>query len=113
MILIGKMEDISLIEDFSKFRYLSEENFFDFQNVIRASYGAELAEKPIEDENPITKKVKAAARRRKRLVNKSKSKKGLSLTTILGAICCMGIGLTPLNIGEISYASIDVIMSLY
>lgn len=113
MILIGKMEDISLIEDFSKFRYLSEENFFDFQNVIRASYGAELAEKPIEDENPITKKVKAAARRRKRLVNKSKSKKGLSLTTILGAICCMGIGLTPLNIGEISYASVDVIMSLY
>jgi hypothetical protein len=75
--------------------------------------GVELEERPDPNESPIVKRVKAARRRGKRLAQKNKSKKGISLTTSLGAICCMGIGLTPLNIGEISYASIDVIMTLY
>jgi hypothetical protein len=66
---------------------------------------------PDPNEDMIVKKVKAAARRRERLKNKKSG--GTSLTTLLGAICCMGIGLTPLNIGEISYASIDIIVSLY
>ena len=112
MILIGEILDLSTIEDFSKFRYLSEETFFDFQNSIRASMGKEPVTILDETEqNPVVKRVKAAARRRERL--KQKNKKGESLTTILGAICCMGIGLTPLNIGEISYASIDVLVTLY
>jgi hypothetical protein len=28
------------------------------------------------------------------------------------AICCMGIGITPLNIGEMSYAAIGEIMKM-
>lgn len=113
IILFGTAEDLSSITDIKQFRYLSEDNFFDFQNVLRMAMGVELVQRPEknEEENPIVKRVKAAGRRRKRLA--SKSKKGMSLTTTLGAICCMGIGLTPLNIGEISYASIDVIMTLY
>ena len=113
LIVIGKIADLSTIDDCSKFRYLSEETFFDFQNVIRASMGAELEVLPDPDENPVVRKVKEAARRRKRLAAKKKSENGISFVTSLGAICCMGIGLTPLNIGEISYASIDVIMTLY
>ena len=115
LILIGAVDDLSLITDMTKFRYLSEDTFFEFQNLIRASMGKELVTLPSETEDPIVKRVKAAARRRKRLAEKSRSKNGsgISLTTTLGAICCMGIGLTPLNIGEISYASIDVLISLY
>ena len=113
LILIGEIADLSKIEDFSKFRYFSEENFFDFQNIIRISFGQPTETLPDPNEDPFVKHVKAAARRRDRLARKNKSKKGISLTTSLGAICCMGIGLTPLNIGEISYASIDVIMTLY
>ena len=113
LLLIGDIEDIAQIKDLHECRYLSEDNFFDFQNLIRASIGDSLISLPDPNEDPITKKVKAAGRRRQRLASKKNSKKGISLTTSLGAICCMGIGLTPLNIGEISYASIDVIMTLY
>ena len=113
LILIGDIQDLATTTDFSSFRYLSEDNFFDFQNVIRASMGVELVERPDPNESAFVKRVKAARRRGKRLAQKSKSKKGISLTTSLGAICCMGIGLTPLNIGEISYASIDILMTLY
>lgn len=113
LLLIGNVEDIAQIKDLHECRYLSEDNFFDFQNAIRTSMGESLIALPDPNEDPITKKVKAAGRRRQRLAAKKGNKKGISLTTSLGAICCMGIGLTPLNIGEISYASIDVIMTLY
>ena len=113
LILIGEIQDIATITDFKSLRILSEDNFFDFQNTVREAMGAELESPPNPNEDPITKRIKAAGRRRKRLAAKNKGKKGISLTTSLGAICCMGIGLTPLNIGEISYASIEVLMQLY
>lgn len=116
IILLGTAETLVQIDDFKQLRYLSEDTFFDFQNVIRMAMGAELVEqKTEEEENPILKRIKAASRRRKRLAEKTRQKQkgGISLTTTLGAICCMGIGLTPLNIGEISYASVSVLMSLY
>ena len=34
------------------------------------------------------------------------------METTLAAICCMGIGITPLNIGEMSYAAIGPIMNM-
>ena len=115
LILIGAVEDLSTLTDIKQFRYLSEDTFFDFQNVLREAIGAEKVTLPDPNEDPITKRVKAARRRGKRLAekNRAKNEKGASLTLTLGAICCMGIGLTPLNIGEISYASIEVIMTLY
>lgn len=115
MILIGEAKDILTETDLHAFRLLQEENFFDFQNLIRESFGKEKEDLPDPNESPIVAHVKAAARRRKRLAAKTKQKsgRGISLTTSLGAICCMGIGLTPLNIGEISYASIDVLTTLY
>jgi len=32
---------------------------------------------------------------------------------MLVAICCMGIGITPLNIGELSYSAAQSIFSMY
>lgn len=115
MIIIGAAQDLARISDFKQVRYLSETTFTDFQNRIRIAMGKEEVLPAPPDESPLVHRIKVAARRRARLAEKSKEKdgKGLSLTTILGAICCMGIGLTPLNIGEISYASIDVLMKLY
>lgn len=115
MIIIGNALDLAKIKDFKDVRFLSEETYFNFQNIIRCAMGKEVVEISDPNENPIVKRVKAAARKRQRLAEKSREKngKGISLTTSLGAICCMGMGLTPLNIGEISYASIDVLMTLY
>ena len=112
MVIFGDAEELSKIDKLSKVRYLNEDNFFDFQNVVRITMGESPVSPPDLDEDPITKRIKAAGRKRKRLASKKKSN-GISLVTSLGAICCMGIGLTPLNIGEISYASVDILMTLY
>jgi len=55
--------------------------------------------------------MKAKARKRDRV--KAQSGKGISLGTTLASICCMGIGLTPLNIGELSYAAIGGLMRTF
>ena len=55
--------------------------------------------------------MKAKARLRDRV--KAKKGMGLSLGDSLVSICCMGIGLTPLNIGEISYAALGKIIDRY
>ena len=46
IILIGNAEDLVKIDDIKKFRYLSEDNFFDFQNLIRESMGNSAIDAP-------------------------------------------------------------------
>jgi hypothetical protein len=56
--------------------------------------------------------IKRRARERDRKKAKQHSKDGISFNACLTAICCMGIGITPLNIGEMSYAAVGPIMSM-
>ena len=94
---------------------LSEENFFDFQNFIREACGDKIVEPyvpPNPNEDPRITRIKQLARERDKIKAKQNNKNGISLTTTLTAICCMGIGITPLNIGEMSYASIGPIMKM-
>ena len=44
---------------------------------------------------------------------KQAAKTGITLFSTMASICCMGIGLTPLNIGEISYVSMQAILNQY
>ena len=90
---------------------IKEEDFFDIQNLIREVSGEKKVEKPNPNEDPRVKKIKAKARYRDKI--KAKQNKGISLSTCLTAICCMGIGITPLNIGEMSYAAVPAIMEMY
>jgi hypothetical protein len=64
------------------------------------------------NEDPRVTRIKEKARERDRLKAKRAGKDGISLNTCLTAICCMGIGLTPLNIGEMSYAAIGPLMKM-
>lgn len=91
--------------------YINEENFFDFQNLVRESLGEKIVEKPDPNEHPRIKKMKAKARYRDRI--KAKKGDGLTLSSSLAVICCMGIGLNPLNIGNISYAAVNVLIEVY
>ena len=105
-----------LVDDGSDYKaFLTEENFFDFQNVVRAVCG----DKPIKppepidpDEDPRVTEIKRRARERDKIKARQGSKNGISLNTCLTAICCMGLGITPLNIGEMSYASVGEIMKV-
>lgn len=111
-ILIGDLgNELMTIESVESLRIIDEENFFDFQNLIRQSVGADTVEKPNPNEHPKIRAMKAKARLRDRI--KSKSNKNIKLETTLAAICCMGIGITPLNIGEMTYGSIRILMSMY
>jgi hypothetical protein len=107
-IVIGEISEIKSIEEL---RLLTEEDYFDFQNLIREALGRDTIESPNPNEDPRIKAIKSKARYRDKI--KAKSNKGITLKTTLSSICCMGIGITPLNIGELSYAVIPVLLSTY
>ena len=116
MIVVGDLEQtIPKIKSLDDLVTIKEEEYFDFQNAIRAALG-EKEIKPPEPENPdedprITE-MKRKARERDRIKAKHNAKNGISLSTSLTAICCMGIGITPLNVGEMSYATIGPIITM-
>lgn len=107
-IIIG---DISTVESVEGLRILREEDYFDFQNLVREAIGKKRIDPPNPNEDPRVKAIKAKARYRDKI--KAKKGQGISLQTTLSSICCMGIGITPLNIGELSYAIIPVLMEIY
>ena len=107
-IAIGDLKEVKSID---KLRILKEEDYFDFQNLIREAVGGSPIEPPRPDEDPRVKAIKAKGRYRDKI--KAKQGKGLNLKTILSSICCMDLGLNPLNIGELSYASVPVLISVY
>lgn len=105
---IGELKEKKTIEGL---RFLSEEDYFDFQNLIRQAIGVAAIEPPKLDEDPRIKKIKAKARYRDKI--KAKLGIGLNLKTSLTSICYMGLGLNPLNIGELSYAAVPDLISTY
>ena len=116
MIVIGDLEEmVKKIESVDDLVCIKEEEYFDFQNIIREACGDKIVKKeeaPDPDEDPRIAAIKARARARDRIKAKQQSKDGMSIQTCLTAICCMGIGITPLNIGEMSYAAIGPIMKM-
>lgn len=117
MLLIGKSEEeLNPDVDLENPRLITEENFFDFQNYIRTSVGSELIKPPDpEEENldPRIKRWKMKVKEHDKIIKAKKAKTAPTLGTLLAAICCMGIGLTPLNIGEISYACVQWLIAMY
>ena len=116
LIVVGNLRDVlqklSSIEDLV---IIKEEEFFDFQNAIRESVGKKKVEPPITDEDPRIAEIKRKARYREKLKAKqaAKNKGGITLFTTLVSICCMGLGITPLNIGEMSYVAMESIIRKY
>ena len=106
---VFKIQSIESIMD--NLRIINKDNFFEFQNALRRACGDKELERPNPNENPRIKQMKAKARYRDRI----KAKKGIGITfeETLVSICCMGIGLNPLNIGEISYAASKKLVEKY
>ena len=115
-LVIGDLEKVAIkIDTIEQLVSIEEEEYFDFQNIVREVCGNKpltLPEPPDPDEDPRITAIKAKARARDRAKAKQGSANGISIQTCLVAICCMGIGITPLNIGEMSYAAIGPIMKM-
>lgn len=73
--------------------------------------GEKKIDPPNPNEDPRLKRMKAKARYRDRV--KAKSGKGLQLGPSLASLCCMGFGLNPLSLGELSYASVPILIRYY
>lgn len=115
VIIIGKSEEeLDPDKDLENPRVIDANNYFDFQNVVRTVLGAQPVEPPVEDEDPRIRRYKAKIRASERMIARKKQKKGsgTNFGTLIAAICCMGIGLTPLNIGEISYACVPWLIGM-
>ena len=79
--------------------------------MVREACGMERIKPANPNEDPRIKALKAKARYRDQV--KAKQGKGLNLKTTLTAICCMGLGINPLNIGELSYSAINTLVQFY
>ncbi len=82
--------------------------FEDFQNYIRKSLGrSEVIRQPVFD----YKKEAFDAKGRYRDRATQNSKDGISFFDMIVAICCMGIGINLLNIGDIAYNAVSIIFN--
>ena len=115
-ILVGELtevlKDVKSLDDLVM---ISEEEFFDFQNAIRECIGKKPVAPYDPNLHPKVKEMRRKARYRDRVKAKqaAKNKDGISLYTTLVSICCMGLGITPLNIGEMSYVALESILRKY
>lgn len=111
-ILIGDLKEmIPKIKSLDELVFITEEEYFDFQNIVRESLGEKPIEKPDPNEHPKIREMKAKARYRDKI--KTKKNLGISLGTSLATICCMGLGITPLNVGELSYVAFRSLIDYY
>ena len=113
-ILIGRVEDVlKELTSIDQIIMIYEEEFFEFQNLIRMATNQKIAEPPNPNEHPKIKAMKAKARYRDKVKVQQAAKNGMDLFTIMTSICCMGIGISSLNIGEMSYVAMQAILSQY
>ena len=116
LVVVGNIEEVlnktKKVEDLIT---LGEEEFFDFQNLIRECVGQKVVVPIDPNEHPKVKEMKRKARYRDRIKAKQAAKdpNGISQFTVLVSICCMGLGITPLNIGEMSYLALQSIVRKY
>ena len=119
MIVVGNLQEvlgaIENLDGLANIITIREEEFFDFQNLIRDCIGKKIVEHPNPNEHPRVKEMKRKARMRDKAKAKqaAKSKDGVNLFTMLVSICCMGLGITPLSIGEMSFIALESIMRKY
>ena len=112
IIVIGDLEKVlPTIKSIEELRMIREDNYFEFQQLLRRSIGEKEIEPYNPDENAKVKYFKAKARLRDKV--KASSKDALTLGSTLAAICCMGLNLNPLNIGELSQAAVTVLIRYY
>ena len=113
MIVVGDLShELKNIKSVEQLRILKEDNYFEFQQLLRRSIGEKEIEPYDPDLHPKVKYFKAKQRLRDRVKAKN-SKDGLTLGSTLAAICCMGLNLNPLNIGELSQAAVSILVRYY
>lgn len=112
MIVVGDLSTtLKKIKSVEELRIIKEDNYFELQQMMRRAIGEKEVEPYDPNLHPKVKYFKAKQRLRDRV--KAQSKDALTLGSTLAAICCMGLNLNPLNIGELSQAAVSVLIRYY
>ena len=94
-------------------RILNDQNFFEFQNCVRAAIGMTVINPPDPNEHPKIRQWKAKQRERDRIKNKQSGVKITQLSTLITSLCCMNMGINPMNAQDITFASINALIDRY
>lgn len=114
LILVGDLEgEIANAKSLDDLVFFKEEDFIVFQNLVRLSLGQKEIETPDPNMDPRKKRMLALRRKRDKTKAKQNAKDGISFDNTVVAICCMGIGINPLNIGELSYCALNSLIACY
>lgn len=87
-------------------RILNEKNFDDFQNILRLQNKMPFIEPIPEDETPRAKKFREKRELRDAIKRKQQSANASTFLELMSAMCAYGVGITPLNIKELSLFSL-------
>lgn len=113
-ILVGDLNaEIANARTIDDLVFFEEDDFFIFQNMIREAVGQKIVNPPDPNMHPRKKRMLALQRLRDKVKAKQNAKEGLTFDNTLVAICCMGLGLNPLNIGELSYCALNSLIACY
>ena len=102
-----------LIGEISQGKYITEENYFSFQNLIRESLGRTPLTPPDPNEDPRMERFRAKQRERDRVKAKQQSKNGIDYVSTLSALCLIGAGITPFNLKDLTYAASNMLIRTY
>lgn len=108
-ILFLKDQKEIVIGDITEKRLLNRENFFDFQNSIRECMGVPIVE-DISQLNPKIREMKAIQRKRDRIKQKQDNVY-IDFFSKIVAVCSLGLGITPMNVGNITYMALTSLLS--
>ncbi len=114
LILVGDLEgEIATATSLEDLVFFTEDDFLDFQNLIRESLGAPVISPPDPNMHPKKRAMLAKQRLRDRVKAQQEAKKGITIDNTIVAFCCMNLGISPLNIGELSYCAFNSLVTCY
>ena len=96
LIIVGNLEEVlKTVKSLDDLVVIKEEDFFDFQNMVRESMGRKVVEPPNPNEHPKIKEMKRKARYRDKVKAKQaeKNKDGVSLFTTLVSVSPVAISM--------------------
>jgi hypothetical protein len=105
-----------IVGDIYDRKIISAATFCDFQNILRLQNNRpiKLSEQEKEKESATARKFRLLREKREAVKAKQAAKDGnlLSLTTYMSVLCTYGIGITPLNVGELSVVSFYCLLNM-
>lgn len=92
-------------------RFITEENFDEFQNIIRIQNHIPIVEEIPKDESPMAKKFREKREMRDAVKARQEGATAPKLVELMSALCVYNTGVTPFNIKDLSLYAFRVLLN--